>query len=73
MRVFRSGPMGCGLDLSRSKPAVLESFPRNNVRAESTRLSLCVQGMNNGSSTAAAVNLANFVQAAVGEKGWFRG
>ena len=50
MRAFKSGPTGCGLDLSRSKPVVLESLPRKDLKAESTRLSLGAQWLKRGSS-----------------------
>src|ERR1700724_1978616 len=70
---LNSGVTGRGLALSKSKPAVLESLPRKDLRAESTRFSLCAEGLKSKRPTAMAVNLANLEQATVDEKACFRG
>jgi hypothetical protein len=48
---------------------MVEPFAIKNLRAESTRLSQRARELNNGRPIAAAVNLANFVQAEIDEKG----
>jgi hypothetical protein len=70
---LQSGVTGRGLDLSRSKPTVLESLPRKDLRAESTRFSLCAEGLKSKRPTATGANLTNFVPATVDEKACFRG